>query len=506
MSAVVEARAWGWRHAGRRGWALRGLDLRIEEGERVLLLGASGAGKSTLLQGLAGLLHAPEAGDEEGTLRVHGEAVAGPDRRTGIVFQDPASALVMARLGDEVAFGLENRAVPAERIWPAVQEALDAVELGYPLAHAVDQLSGGEQQRLAIADVLAVQPKLWLLDEPTSNLDPQGSALVRATIWALLAEGSGTVVIVEHRVDDLVDAVDRVVVLEPGGGVRCEGAPHKVFTRYGASLRDAGIWVPGWTPARRVASCPRGAPVVVADALRVRYPGADLDALGGVDLEVGGSEVTAVVGANGSGKTTLALCLASLLAPTMGSVRFCAGGPDVPYARWKPSELVRHVGTVFQEPEHQFVAATVEAELAVGATRAGMSTDATRRRVDELLERLRLAHLRAANPFTLSGGEKRRLSVATALVTDPELLVLDEPTFGQDACTWDVLVDLLADARARGRAVLTVTHDDMLVAAIADRVVRLEHGRRSADTARTPTGPTAGAPAPAAPTPAGGAR
>jgi energy-coupling factor transporter ATP-binding protein EcfA2 len=482
MSAIIEARGWGWRHAGRRGWTLRGLDLRIEHGERVLLLGTSGAGKSTLLQGLAGLLRAPEAGDAEGELWVHGVPVVGPDRRTGIVFQDPASSLVMARLGDEVAFGLENRAVPTDKIWPAVRAALGAVELAYPLDHAVEHLSGGEQQRLAIADVLAVGPALWLLDEPTSNLDPPGAALVRDTLWQLLGEASSTVVIVEHRVDELVDAVDRVVVLDPGGGVRCDGAPTEVFSRHGESLRAAGVWVPGRAPARRGAPGASGAPVVAADAVTVRYPTADVDALGGVDLEVLSGEVTAVVGANGSGKSTLALCLASLLVPTQGTVRFCAGGPSGPYARWKPSELVRHVGTVFQEPEHQFVAATVDAELAVSATRAQMRPQAARRRVSDLLERLRLTHLAAANPFTLSGGEKRRLSVATALVTDPELLVLDEPTFGQDACTWDELVDLLADVRARGRAILTVTHDAELVAALADRAVRLADGRIVAST------------------------
>ncbi|MDA8312890.1 MAG: ATP-binding cassette domain-containing protein [Actinomycetota bacterium] len=485
MSALIEARGWGWRHAGRRGWALRGLDLRVEQGERVLLLGPSGAGKSTLLQGLAGLLNAPEAGDAEGALWVHGAPVTGPDRRTGIVFQDPGSSLVMARLGDEVAFGLENRAVPSEEIWPAVRAALDAVELGYPLDHAVEHLSGGEQQRLAIADVLAVAPRLWLLDEPTSNLDPPGAALVRDTVWELLRDASSTVVIVEHRVDELVDGVDRVVVLEPGGGVRHDGAPDEVFSRHGASLREAGVWVPGRAPARRGAPEKAGPPVVVADAVTVRYPAAAADALARVDLEVAGSQVTAVVGPNGSGKSTLALCLASLLVPTAGAVRFVAGGPATPYARWKPSELVRHVGTVFQEPEHQFVAATVDAELAVGAKRAQMPSDAARRRVGELLERLHLSHLAAANPFTLSGGEKRRLSVATALVADPELLVLDEPTFGQDARTWDELVDLLAAARARGSAIVTVTHDEDLVAALADRVVRLAAGRV---VARTPAG------------------
>ncbi len=481
MSAVVQARGWGWRHAGRRGWALRGLDLTIDEGERVLLLGPSGAGKSTLFQGLAGLLRAPEAGDPEGSLHVHGHLVSGPDPRTGIVFQDPASSLVMSRIGDEVAFGLENRAVPPGRIWADVRAALSAVELHQPLSHRVEHLSGGEQQRLAVADVLAVAPRLWLLDEPTSNLDPPGAALVRHTLRQLLADRSTTVIVVEHRVDDLVELVDRVVVLEPGGGVRHDGPPAEVFCRHGASMRASGVWVPGCTALRRVPSSAPGPPVVAAAALGVRYPAAAADALCDVDLEVDAAQVTAVVGANGSGKTTLALCLASLLAPTSGAVRFLAGGPDVPYARWAPRDLVRHVGTVFQEPEHQFVAASVRAELAVGAARTKMAPEETQRRVDELLERLRLSHLAAANPFTLSGGEKRRLSVATALVTRPQLLVLDEPTFGQDARTWDELVDLLAEARDDGRAIVTVTHDEELVHALADRVVRVDAGRLVSD-------------------------
>jgi len=482
VTTVVSARGWGWRHAGRRGWALRGLDLRIEEGERVLLLGPSGAGKSTLLQALAGLLRPPEAGDVEGELSVHGRPVTGPDARSGIVFQDPSTSLVMSRVGDEIAFGLENRAVPTGLIWPRVRESLDAVGLAYPLSWSVEHLSGGEQQRLAVADVLAVTPRLWLLDEPTSNLDPPGAALVRSTLAHLLGDRSITAVVVEHRVDELVGLVDRVVVLEAGGGVRHDGPPDEVFSRHGATLRASGVWVPGVRGPgpgahRREPTRSTGPPVLEAEAVTVRYPAATTEAVSAVDLQVAASQATAVVGPNGSGKSTLALCLASLLVPTSGEVRFCAGGPRVPYARWPPRELVRHVGFVFQNPEHQFVAASVEAELTIGATRAGVGPGPGRRRVGELMERLALSHLAAANPFTLSGGEKRRLSVATALVARPELLVADEPTFGQDARTWDELVELLAEARDDGRAVLFVTHDEELVGVLADRVVRLEQGR-----------------------------
>lgn len=485
MSAIVEARGWGWRHAGRRQWAVRGLDLRIAAGERVLLLGASGAGKSTLLSALAGLLHAPEAGDEEGELAVGG--------RPGLVFQDPSSAIVMGRVGDEVAFGLENLGVPAPEIWRRVREALRDVGVEQPLDHPTRALSGGEQQRLAISGVLALRPDLWLLDEPSANLDPQGAALVHATLRRVLAGREATLVLVEHRVGPVLDLVDRVVVLRAGGGVLADGAPGAVFARRDAELRRAGVWLPsgagGAEPVRRLAAAgPPGEPVVAADGVGFTYPGAERPALAGVDLTARAGEILAVRGANGSGKSTLALLLASLLAPSAGSVRFLAGGPDRSYVKWRPRELVRHVGTVFQDPEHQFVASSVAAELAVGPRRVGQDPATVRARVEELLERLALSDLAAANPFTLSGGEKRRLSVATALATDPQLLVLDEPTFGQDARTWRELVALLAGQRDRGRALIVVTHDEDLVAALADRELTLAHGRMLAHrpAARSP--------------------
>jgi energy-coupling factor transporter ATP-binding protein EcfA2 len=473
---VVQAQGWGWRHAGRRSWAVRGLDLVVYPSERVLLLGPSGSGKSTLLSAMAGLLHAPEAGDEEGTLLVGGVPASEAAGYAGIVFQDPASSLVMGRIGDEVAFGLENQALPREEIWRRVIEALRAVGLGYPLGHSVQHLSGGEQQRLAIAGVLAMKPRLWLLDEPTANLDPDGSALVRQTLREILTSSAeSTLVMVEHKLAPVLELVNRAVVLGPEGVV-ADGKPDEVFALYGTALRKAGVWVPGPPPARLAPLRPAGPLVAATEKVGVRYPGAPSPALEAVDLEVFAGQALAITGPNGSGKSTLALVLASLLGPSSGRVKFFAGGPALPYAKWPARELVRWVGTVFQEPEHQFVASSVEAELAVGPRRAGVPAKVAKARVAELMERLGLGHLAKANPFTLSGGEKRRLSVATALATAPAMLVLDEPTFGQDASTWGQLVELLAEERDAGRAVVAVTHDEELVAALADRELRLLQG------------------------------
>ncbi len=443
---MIKLEGYGWRHAGRRAWAVRGLDLHIARGERVLLLGPSGAGKSTLLHALAGLLPG-DSGQAEGTVEV---AAA----RTGIVFQDPQSQLVMSRAGDEVAFGLENLGWPLSRIWPRVDEVLARVGFGYPRDRATDALSGGEQQRLVLAGALAPEPDLLLLDEPTANLDPAGAALVRQALRDAVGADT-TVVLVEHRIAEVLELVTRVVVLEPGGGVRDDIAPHLLTGPLGAELAAAGVWVPGHPAAARRAAAPPGDVLLSTHDLRVRH-------LAYPDTTVRAGEALAVTGPNGSGKSTLALALGGLLPPASGEVR----SPDGPPHRWRAHALAGRIGSVFQNPEQQFVTASVRDELALGGTPSA--------RVDELLTRLRLDHLAGANPFTLSGGEARRLSVATALAARPRLLILDEPTFGQDRRTWLELVDLLAGLRDDGHGVVTVTHDPAVVDTLADRVLHLE--------------------------------
>ncbi|MEO3818384.1 ABC transporter ATP-binding protein [Plantactinospora sp. B24E8] len=473
MSAV-ELRGFGWRHAGRRAWAVRDVDLRIEHGERVLLLGASGAGKSTLLAALAGLL-AEDSGEQTGSVEIDGLDPRKARERVGIVFQDPQTQLVMARAGDDVAFGLENRGVPAAEIWPRVTEALDRVGFPYPVDRPTAALSGGEQQRLALAGVLALRPGLLLLDEPTANLDPAGAALVRGAIGAAL-DADTTLILVEHRVAEALPLVDRVVVLEPGGGIRADGSPAEVFATHGAELAAAGVWVPGPPPAPRRSGAAAGAVLLAAE--RLGLP----PRLAPTDLTVRTGEALAVLGPNGAGKSTLALLLGGLLDPGTGTLRATPALADRyagrPPHRWRAPVLAQRIGSVFQNPEHQFVTGTVRAELALGPRRAGRPEAEVTSIVDDLLARLRLDRLAAANPYTLSGGQARRLSVATALATAPRLLILDEPTFGQDRRTWLELVDLLAGLRDTGHGIVAVTHDPDFVAALADRTLTLDPPQR----------------------------
>ncbi|MCI4062142.1 energy-coupling factor ABC transporter ATP-binding protein [Micromonospora sp. R77] len=469
MGAVV-LRGFGWRHAGRRAWALRGVELRVERGERVLLLGASGAGKSTLLAALAGLLPA-DSGEQEGSVEIDGLDPRAGRTQVGVVFQDPESQLVMARCGDDVAFGLENRGVPAAEIWPRVDEALHRVGFPYHRDRPTAALSGGEQQRLALAGALALRPTLLLLDEPTANLDPAGAALIRRAV-ADAVDADTTLILVEHRVAEALPLVDRVVVLEPGGGVRADGPPAAVFAAHGDALAAEGVWVPGRTVPPRPATTPAGEPLITAD--RLGLP----PRLAETDLRVRAGEALAVLGPNGAGKSTLALLLGGLLRPGTGTATAtpALAGRDArtPPHRWRAPALAGRIGSVFQDPEHQFVTGTVHDELALGPRRTGQPEPAVRATVDALLERLRLAKLAGANPYTLSGGEARRLSVATALATAPRLLICDEPTFGQDRRTWLGLVDLFAELRDAGHGIVAVTHDTDFVAALADRTLTLE--------------------------------
>lgn len=477
--ARVTARGWGWRHAGRSSSAVSALDLDIAPGERVLLLGPSGAGKSTLVHALAGVLGDEEDGDSTGELLVDGAHPGTARGRVGLVLQDPDSQVVLARIGDDVAFGCENLAVPRTDIWPRVRAALAAVGLNLPLDHPTAALSGGQKQRLALAGVLAMSPGLLLLDEPTANLDPAGVLEVRDAVVRGLDRSGATLIVIEHRVEVWQHVVDRVIVLDPAGGVMADGPTALVLSEHGDRLSAAGVWVPNRLPAppsrlpRSLGAQPEM--LLAAEGLVIgRVPFARRAAVAvarDLTLDIHAGRATAVTGANGSGKSTLALTLAGLLAPAGGVLRAGAGladGLGGEPVRWRSRQLLTRIGTVFQDPEHQFLAATVREDLAIGPRALGLHSTAVSARVDELLVRLRLDHLADANPFTLSGGEKRRLSVATVLATRPRLLVLDEPTFGQDARTWQELVRLLAELLDDGTALVAVTHDEQFVAAVAD--------------------------------------
>ena len=481
----VEAHDWGWRHSTRKDFALRHVDLTIRPGERVLLLGASGAGKSTFMAAMAGVLGSDDEGVREGTLSVGGVDANDARGMAGLVLQDPDAQIILERAGDDVAFACENLGVPKDETWKRVRASLDIVGLeSLELTHSTRHLSGGQRQRLALAGVLAMRPGLLLLDEPTANLDPPGVREVHDAVRHVVESTGQTMVVVEHHIDVWLDLVDRVIVLGAAGdshegGVLADGTPDEVFSTMGDVLADGGSWVPG----RAIPSFPPKdddddtADTATPDDVeneRIVLSTRDLSfgrngvPLGEhVNLDFERGRIYALMGPNGAGKSTLALTLAGLLEPVTGQVLIASDLAPKPNSRepfhWKSRELLGRIGMVFQEPEHQFAANTVRDEVAIGPKSMGKSQDEAYAIADELLERLRLSRFAAGNPYTLSGGEKRRLSVASMLAAAPRVLVMDEPTFGQDFRTWSQMVELIAGIRDQGCTVIMVTHDEPLV-------------------------------------------
>ncbi|MBA2415250.1 MAG: ABC transporter ATP-binding protein [Geodermatophilaceae bacterium] len=439
------------------------LDLAVEPGERVLLTGASGSGKSTLMYAAGGLLGSDSV-ELAGDLTVDGEAPPLARDRLGLLAQDPDSQLVMTLAGDDVAFGLENAGVPRAEIWPRVDAALHRVGFGYGRDRQTDELSGGEKQRLVLAGALVRRPGLLLLDEPTSQLDPAGAALVRAAVTAAVADRTATLLLVDHDAAPWLPLIDRVVEILPDGGLIEHSRTWRPTERAAglAVARDAG------------ADAATGPTLLSAEAAGFSYPRSPVAALPATSLNLVAGRTTAVTGPNGSGKSTLGLLLAGLRAPDTGTVLASPGlacgvrrDRRKPY-QWTAAELVTRIGTVFQNPEHQFLTQRLRDELALGPLRSGAMAGHAREVAFGLLERLGLTAYADANPFTLSGGQQRRLSVATALATSPQVLVLDEPTFGQDVGTWREVVRLLAELRSAGRALCLITHDRDLVSVLAD--------------------------------------
>ena len=485
-AAGVVARDWGWRHASRKDFALRHVDFTIQPGERVLLLGASGAGKSTLMSGLAGVLGGDDEGELEGELLIDGVDARQARGRSGLVLQDPDAQTILERVGDDTAFGCENLNLPKDEIWSRVRSSLDIVGLGYmKLDRSTRRLSGGQRQRLALAGVLAMHPGLLLLDEPTANLDPEGVKEVHDAVRHVLEQTRETLVVVEHHIDVWLDLVDRVIVLgKPEAdshvsGVIADGTPEEVFGSMASVLAKGGAWVPGRAIESHTPESSQSSGDVVLRTEDLSF-GRDFALGEHVNLVFHAGEITALTGKNGVGKSTLALTLAGLLKPISGRVSM--DETMVPARRendvftWKSRDLLGRIGMVFQEPEHQFVASSVRDEAAVGPKSMGKSEEESYAIADNMLERMNLARFAQANPFTLSGGEKRRLSVASMLAAAPKVLVMDEPTFGQDFTTWTEMVKLIAGARDAGCSVIMVTHDEPLIETLGARRVLVSAG------------------------------
>lgn len=513
------------------------ISYRHHRGEFTVIVGETGAGKSTLCRCLNGLIPSFTKGRLDGSLQVAGHR--GSDRPqvyelariVGLVFQDFEAQLFSTNVELETAFALENFAVERDQMKTHVDRALNRVGLSGFEQRDPSSLSGGEKQRLAIASVLAGSPSVVVMDEPTTDLDPAGKRGIFRLAQVLRNEIEG-IILVEHETEHVLSA-DRILLMHEGRIVQ-EGPPGEILAdprnveRHGvrplqttvllselgletdaltieeaaARIRSAGWRVKesaqesldgarrrepyGERPGATQEETPREPqgestgelqgdsplPVVQIENLVYRYDEAT-PAVDGVSLDIAASEFVALVGQNGCGKTTLAKHLNGLHAPTEGEVRVLGKST----ADWTLPELGRRVGYVFQNPDHQIFANTVWDEVAFGARNYGFSEEEVGERVDRALAETGLSGRDLEDPFNLTRGERQQLAVASVLATDPEILVLDEPTTGLDYHGQVAILNLVRRLNESGRTVVMITHSMWVVAEYADRCIIMSDGR-----------------------------
>ncbi len=484
--------------------ALQNVNLTIEDGEFTLITGPSGGGKSTLCRCFNGLVPHFYGGTISGRAEVQGMDILKHTPKelavkVGMVFQDPENQLVTTDVEREIAFGMENLGFPVNLIARRIEEALDTIGIASLRFRQYHELSGGEKQKVAIASVLALHPEVLVLDEPTSELDPQSSEEVLRLLERLNDELGITVILIEHRLDRVVHLVDRVLVMNEGS-IKAIGQPREVLNIDGLGLgippvirlmqrlRDNGLEFDELPLTVKEARLKLQKVLhninktVLADDSTVKKPLLNIDklwfsygeraVLRDIKVTFNKGEFIAIMGRNASGKTTLVKHLNGLLRPNKG--RVILDGIDT--RQYSVAELSCQVGYVFQNPNDHLFADTVEEEVAFSLRNQGMAQDNIDESVERMLNWFRLTRYRKSYPRDLSGGEKQRLALASILVTSPRILILDEPTRGMDYALKMELMTFLADYCQCGNTVIMVTHDVETVAECADRVILLSEG------------------------------
>ncbi len=465
---------------------LNNLTLSINKGEKVLILGPSGSGKSTLISALAGII--PEHIEAE----VNGEVFLGSC--AGVMFQEPDSQFCMLRVDEEIAFSLENQSIPRKEMDQIILDLMDKVGLKVDRKTPIETLSGGMKQRLALACLLAFDPEVLFFDEPTAQLDPAGRMEIFDLLKQISQKTNQTMVFVEHVLDGCIEWMDRVIMFDERGSILADGRPEEILLNYHHEMVEAGIWRPKlfpykWMDIVKNPSHPRA--IELSKKLKTETSIRSTDQListenvdigygkktiaKGINISVHKGEWVSIVGANGSGKSTFLKSLIRLQPIKNGKIHF----QNKELKKWTDRELYEKGGFVFQNPELQFITDTVFDEIAFGGRQRSWKEEQIHEKTLHLLREFGLESHATSHPFTLSLGQKRRLSVATMLLFDQPLLLLDEPTFGQDEKTANELIKRLKERQEQGTTIVMITHDMDLVDAYSDQVILLNEGRVS---------------------------
>jgi len=496
------------------------ISLQLKQGTLNVLVGPGGSGKSTLCDLLNGRIPKLLGGKLEGQVFVDGldtskTEVKDLSRRVGSVSQDPETMFATLYVEDEIAFGPENLLMDVDEIRSTVEELLDITQLRPQRRNLVWELSGGQVQKLGLATALAMKPTLIILDEPTANLDPIAARSVYELVLSLREHGM-TILLVIRELDEFLSCADQLIVLE-NGKLLCTGTPQRVLKEHGETMASTlGVWLPETTELSLQLMKDSliesdVVPISVQDTIALLHKNHLLDhglamqtmtisstnpvsetnilikarnldfhysngthALQDISFDVRSGEMLAIVGRNGAGKSTLAKLMVRLLKPQVGElILFGRSAKD-----WKVEELANNIALVFQNPEHQFLTDKVWDEIDYSLLARNITEPEIRNQmIHAALTQLDLDAVAEKHPFALSAGMKRRLGVATMLVCRPQVLLVDEPTYGQDKQMTQKLMQLMEEIRSEGIAVVMITHDMRLVQEYAQRVIVMSDGK-----------------------------
>ena len=462
---------------------LSNVTLSINKGEKVLVLGPSGSGKSTLLSALAGIIPVHIEAEVSGEVFLR--------RKTGVMFQEPDSQFCMLRVDEEIAFSLENQSIPKSEMDSIILDLMDKVGLNVDRKTPIETLSGGMKQRLALACLLALEPEVLFFDEPTAQLDPAGRMEIFNLLNQMAQTTNQTMVFVEHVLDGCIEWMDRVIMINEQGSIIADGKPEEILQKFHHEMVEAGIWRPKLFPYEWrdvVENTAHPLAIELSSSFKLEPPARSSEPLMStenveigygkktivkdINLDISKGEWISIIGANGSGKSTFLKSLIRLEPIKKGEIHF----QNKEFKKWPDRELYEKAGFVFQNPELQFITDTVFEEIAFGGRQRDWQEEQIHAKTMQLLQEFGLESHANSHPFALSLGQKRRLSVATMLLFDQPLLLLDEPTFGQDEKTANELIKRLKQRQEQGTTIVMVTHDMDLVDAHSSQVILLNQG------------------------------
>ncbi len=505
-----------WRYQEAKEPSLKEVSLKIRRGEVVVITGPSGAGKTTFCRCLNGLIPHFFEGELQGEIVVAGMDVRVNDipflaAKVGLLFDDPSNQLFNSTVEEELAFGPENYAIPLPEMKQRIEEGLEFARLETSRLKNPHALSGGQQQACALAAIYTMRPEIFVLDEPTSNLDPYGAQVIFQRLSDLIQKDSRTFIIVEHNLETILPHANRLVVMDKGA-ILADGKPSEVLKEvdlmegidlqvphatqlaYALQKRGYAMGVIPFTTDEAVKllteilpalhSVKHGLrtedlggtgvdadPVIEVQDLRFSYPDGT-EALRGVSLKIQDGDYVGFIGRNGSGKTTLVKMLNGLLRPISGKVK--VNGEDV--SGKSIGQLARLVGYNFQNPDDQIFARTVRQELEFAPLNLGVTQEETAKAVEQVAADLELTAYLDLNPFSLSQGLRRRVAFGSTLTLNPKVLVVDEPTTGQDYARAKVVMELCKKLNGEGKTIIIISHNMDLIAEYCRYVFVLKDG------------------------------